>query len=212
MYCSLRHLFRCSHLLWLTHVVLGHLEWSPIRSFWACPLLLGLLMSLGLKVYLGLMLYLLESHHLILVFISIHLGPHLLFLILMLIGVGALIQDVLPRVTVFLGDNLVSWFSKSQYTLSWSSVEAEYRVLLMWSLSCVGFTICYWNCIVRLPRLLFYIMTILVQSICRITFCNINVLNIYILRCTYILYGKRLHMVRFELFLCLHDIISQTSL
>ena len=38
--------------------------------------------------------------HLILVFISIHLRSHLLFLILMLIGVGALIRDVLPWVTV----------------------------------------------------------------------------------------------------------------
>ena len=35
------------------HVGLGHLEWSPIGSFWACSLLLGLLMGLGLKVHVG---------------------------------------------------------------------------------------------------------------------------------------------------------------
>ena len=58
-YCSLRHLFKSSHLLWPmwrvweAHVGLGHLEWSPIGSFWACSLLLGLLMDLGLKVHVG---------------------------------------------------------------------------------------------------------------------------------------------------------------
>jgi len=58
-YCSLIHLFKSSHLLWPmwrvweAHVGLGHLEWSPIGSFWACPLLLGLLMGLGLKVHVG---------------------------------------------------------------------------------------------------------------------------------------------------------------
>ena len=58
-YCSLRHLFKSSHLLWPmwrvweAHVGLGHLEWSPIGSFWACSLLLGLLMGLGLKVHVG---------------------------------------------------------------------------------------------------------------------------------------------------------------
>ena len=66
-YCSLIHLCKSSHLLlpmwrvWETHVDLGHLGWSPIESFWACPLLLGLLM--GLKVYLVLILGLLGSHH-----------------------------------------------------------------------------------------------------------------------------------------------------
>jgi len=58
-YCSLRHLFKSSHLLWPmwrvweAHVGLGHLEWSPIGSFWACSLLLGLLMGLGLKMHVG---------------------------------------------------------------------------------------------------------------------------------------------------------------
>jgi len=58
-YCSLIHLFKSSHLLWPmwrvweAHVGLGHLEWSPIGSFWACPLLLGLMMGLGLKVHVG---------------------------------------------------------------------------------------------------------------------------------------------------------------
>jgi len=54
-YCSLIHLFKSSYLLWPmlrvweAHVGLGHLEWSPIGSFWTCPLLLGLLMGLGLR-------------------------------------------------------------------------------------------------------------------------------------------------------------------
>jgi len=58
-YCSLIHLFKSSHLLWPmwrvweAHVGLGHLEWSPIGSFLACPLLLGLLMGLGLTVHVG---------------------------------------------------------------------------------------------------------------------------------------------------------------
>ena len=58
-YCSLIHLFKSSYLIWPmwrvweAHVGLGHLEWSPIRSFWACSLLLGLLMGLGLKVHVG---------------------------------------------------------------------------------------------------------------------------------------------------------------
>jgi len=69
-YCSLIHLFKSSHLLWLmwrvweVHVDLGHVGWSLIGSFWACRLLLGLLMGLDLKVYLGLMLGLLGSHQL----------------------------------------------------------------------------------------------------------------------------------------------------
>ena len=58
-YCSLRHLFKSSHLLWPmwrvweAHVGLDHLEWSWIGSFWARSLLLGLLMGLGLKVHVG---------------------------------------------------------------------------------------------------------------------------------------------------------------
>ena len=58
-YCCLRHLFKSLHLLWPmwrvweVHVGLGHLEWSPIWSFLACPLLLGLLMGLGFKVHDG---------------------------------------------------------------------------------------------------------------------------------------------------------------
>ena len=58
-YCSLRHLFKFSHLfwpmwiVWETHVGLGHLEWILIWSFWACSLLLGLLTGLGLKVHVG---------------------------------------------------------------------------------------------------------------------------------------------------------------
>ena len=58
-YFSLIHLFKSSHLLWPmwsvweAHVGLGHLGWSPIGSFWACPLLLGLLVGLGLEVHVG---------------------------------------------------------------------------------------------------------------------------------------------------------------
>ena len=54
-YCSLKQLFKSSYLLWPmwrvweAHVGLGHLEWSPIGSFWTCLLLLGLLMGLGLR-------------------------------------------------------------------------------------------------------------------------------------------------------------------
>ena len=58
-YYSLRHLFKSSHLLWPMwrvwdiHVGLGHLEWSPNWYVLACPLLLGFLMGLGLKVHDG---------------------------------------------------------------------------------------------------------------------------------------------------------------
>jgi len=58
-YCSLIHLFKSSHLLWPmwrvweAHMGVDHLEWSPIGSFLACPLLLGLLIGLGLKVHVG---------------------------------------------------------------------------------------------------------------------------------------------------------------
>ena len=58
-YCSSIHLFKSSHLLWPmwrvweAYVGLGHLWWSPIGYFLACPLLLGLLIGLGLKVHVG---------------------------------------------------------------------------------------------------------------------------------------------------------------
>jgi len=54
-YCSLRHLFKSSHLLWPmwrvweVHVGLGHLEWSPIWSFFSMPLVIGPLDGLGLE-------------------------------------------------------------------------------------------------------------------------------------------------------------------
>ncbi|XP_055824394.1 uncharacterized mitochondrial protein AtMg00810-like [Solanum dulcamara] len=46
---------------------------------------------------------------------------------------------------VFMGDNLISWSTKCQATLSLSSAEAEYRGLPMWFLSRVGCETCFWN-------------------------------------------------------------------
>jgi hypothetical protein len=50
---------------------------------------------------------------------------------------------------MFLCDNLIAWSSKRQQTISRSSVEAEYRVLIMMSPRLVGCGNCFSNFIVH---------------------------------------------------------------
>ncbi|XP_021839291.2 uncharacterized mitochondrial protein AtMg00810-like [Spinacia oleracea] len=59
---------------------------------------------------------------------------------------------------VFLGDNLISWSSKRQPTLSRSSAEAVYRGVAMLSPSLVRSETYFWNSIFRFVRLLWFIV------------------------------------------------------
>lgn len=52
---------------------------------------------------------------------------------------------------VFLGSNVVSWFSKKQTTVSRSSTEAEYRVLASTAAECLWFQSLFSELQVKLP-------------------------------------------------------------
>ncbi|MCH96457.1 copia protein, partial [Trifolium medium] len=81
---------------------------------------------------------------------------------------------------VFLDDSLISWSSKRQPILSLVLVmKPNIEVLLMLSLSRVGFTIFFWSSIFTFFRPLWCIVTMLVPFISPVILCNISVPNIF---------------------------------
>lgn len=103
---------------------------------------------------------------------------------------------------VFLDDNLISWSAKRQPTVSKSSAEAEYWLMLF--LRLVGLVTYFLSFIFPFLRPLLFIVIMLVLFICRETQFSINALNI--LRWTYILFGKKCNVGMFMYFMFHLDI------
>ena len=102
---------------------------------------------------------------------------------------------------VFLGDNLISWSSKRQPTLSRPVQKLSTRMLLMMFVNLVGFTIFTWSFTTHFPRLRWCTAIMLVSSTFPVIQCSISVLNI--LWWAFTLSGKRSCVARHTCFMFL---------
>ncbi|KAF5764529.1 putative RNA-directed DNA polymerase, protein kinase RLK-Pelle-DLSV family [Helianthus annuus] len=78
---------------------------------------------------------------------------------------------------VYFGDNHISWSSKRQSTISRSSAEAEYQVLLMWLRIFVGCVIFFSSSIILFHALRWFIVIMSVPSTSLVIMCNISTLS-----------------------------------